>query len=199
MDKENGSQVDVDAEGGGQQPEKTFTQTEMDAIIRERLTRERQKYSDYDDLKNKAGQWAEHEEAQKSELQKALDAKSAAEAAMSKALLEANNRMIKAALVAEAGKHGAQHPDDAYRLVDLSTVNITDDGAITGAEEAVKALIESGRLPIVRRPSAPTLDAGAGNGEKSGDEAIQLSQEEMMTAQKMGLTFEQYQKGKVKK
>lgn len=37
--------------GGGPAPEKTFTQAELDAIIGERLSRERQKYADYDELK----------------------------------------------------------------------------------------------------------------------------------------------------
>ena len=35
--------------------DKTFTQAEMDSIIEGRLARERQKYADYDDLKEKAG------------------------------------------------------------------------------------------------------------------------------------------------
>lgn len=53
--------------------EKTFTQAEMDAIISERLSRERQKYADYDSLKEKAGKFDAAEEANKTELQKALD------------------------------------------------------------------------------------------------------------------------------
>ena len=39
---------------GEQQTERTFTQVEMNAIISDRLTRERSKYADYDDLKAKA-------------------------------------------------------------------------------------------------------------------------------------------------
>ncbi len=50
--------------GGGQEPnggapEKTFTQGEMDAIIGERLAREREKYADYDILKAKAAKFDE--------------------------------------------------------------------------------------------------------------------------------------------
>lgn len=52
-----------------EQPERTFTQTEVDAIISDRLKREREKYADYSDLKTKAGQFDEltkaHGEAQK--------------------------------------------------------------------------------------------------------------------------------------
>lgn len=35
---------------------KTFTQAELDAVVRDRLKREREKYADYDDLKAKAAE-----------------------------------------------------------------------------------------------------------------------------------------------
>lgn len=49
------------------QEEKTFTQAEVDKIVSERLTRDRARYSDYDDLKAQSGQFEET----KTELQKA--------------------------------------------------------------------------------------------------------------------------------
>jgi len=56
-----------------QEPEKTFTQSELDAIIGDRLKREREKYSDYESIKAKAAKYDETEEANKTELQKATD------------------------------------------------------------------------------------------------------------------------------
>ncbi len=56
------------AEAGG---ERTFTQSEMNAILADRLARERGKYADYDALKAKAEQFDRAEEAGKTELQKA--------------------------------------------------------------------------------------------------------------------------------
>lgn len=53
--------------------EKTFTQSEMDAIIGDRLKRERAKYADYDELKGKAAKYDEAVEASKSELDKAVE------------------------------------------------------------------------------------------------------------------------------
>jgi len=50
--------------------DKTFTQAEMDSIIEGRLARERQKYADYDDLKEKAGKYDEYQAQNKTELQK---------------------------------------------------------------------------------------------------------------------------------
>ncbi len=38
-----------------QQENRTFNQDEVNAIVADRLTRERAKYADYDDLKGKAG------------------------------------------------------------------------------------------------------------------------------------------------
>ena len=55
----------------GHHPERTFTQAEMNAIISDRLSRERSKYADYGDLKAKAQQFDAAQEAGKTELQKA--------------------------------------------------------------------------------------------------------------------------------
>lgn len=53
------------------QPERTFTQAELNAIVGDRLAREREKYANYEELKSKASKFDEAEEASKSELQKA--------------------------------------------------------------------------------------------------------------------------------
>lgn len=50
---------------------KTFTQEEVNSIVAERLGRDRQKYADYDSLKEKAEQYDKLQEANKSELEKA--------------------------------------------------------------------------------------------------------------------------------
>jgi hypothetical protein len=49
------------------------TQDDLNRIIKERVDRERAKYSDYSDLKAKASKYAEFEESQKSELQRATE------------------------------------------------------------------------------------------------------------------------------
>ena len=59
--------------GSTEETGKTFTQAEMDSIIEGRLAREKQKYADYESLKEKAGKYDELQEAQKSELQKATE------------------------------------------------------------------------------------------------------------------------------
>nr|DAM53610.1 MAG TPA: Major head protein [Caudoviricetes sp.] len=64
--------------------EKTFTQAEMDSIIEGRLARERQKYSDYEDLREKASKYDEYQEQSKTELQKEKEKSEALQAKLSK-------------------------------------------------------------------------------------------------------------------
>lgn len=59
--------------GGSGDQDRTFTQAELDSIVGERLSRERQKYADYEDLKTKAAEYDKQQEASKTELQKAQD------------------------------------------------------------------------------------------------------------------------------
>ena len=54
--------------------EKAFTQAELDQKINDRLARERKKYSDYDEIKSKAAQLDEIEQANATELEKAVAA-----------------------------------------------------------------------------------------------------------------------------
>jgi len=55
------------------QSEKKFSQAELDAIISERLKRDREKYSDYEALKEKAARLDEIEEKNKTELERATE------------------------------------------------------------------------------------------------------------------------------
>ena len=67
-------QVEENAtQGAPAEKERTFTQAELDTIVAERLKRERSKYADYDEFKAKAAKYDEVEEANKSELQKAVE------------------------------------------------------------------------------------------------------------------------------
>lgn len=55
------------------QEERTFTQAELDDILKSRLSKERAKYANYDELQKKAMKFDEMEEANKTELQKATE------------------------------------------------------------------------------------------------------------------------------
>ncbi len=64
------------------------SQADLDAIIKERVARERAKFADYADLKAKAEKLDASEEAQKSELEKAVARAEKAEGELSKAAAE---------------------------------------------------------------------------------------------------------------
>lgn len=53
--------------------ERTFTQSELDDILKSRLAKERAKYANYEELQSKALKFDEMEEANKTELQKATE------------------------------------------------------------------------------------------------------------------------------
>lgn len=94
----------VNQEQTAQQPEtRTFSQAEVDAIIGDRLKREREKYADYEALKEKASKYDAQEEASKTDLQKAEE-----RAAQYKTQLEAlqkdiNTRNARDKVSAETG------------------------------------------------------------------------------------------------
>jgi len=111
-----------------------------------------------------------------------------------KATAEANARdmLIRAAFVAEAAKAGVAHPEDVYLLADRSAVDVNDIGAVEGVAEAVKALVDAGRVPLLGRQIAPKLDGGAGGTERSDGKAVKLTGDELEMARRMGIKPEKY-------
>jgi hypothetical protein len=87
------------------QPEepKTFTQAEMDAIIGDRLKRERLKYADCEELKQKAEKFDASEEASKSELQKATERAEALQKELDSYKHAEEVRQIRTKVSAETG------------------------------------------------------------------------------------------------
>lgn len=71
----NTTPKNAEGNGGGTPPtgERIFTQAQLDAIVTDRLSRERAKFADYETLRDKAAKFDAAEEAGKTELQKATD------------------------------------------------------------------------------------------------------------------------------
>jgi len=121
----------------------TLTQAQVDAIVKDRIAREREKYKGFDDLKRKAEDYDKLQAANLSEaekLQKSLEAAnekaSTAESRMKKAL-------TRAAIVSAASQAGARDPNLVVKLIDSDALEITEDGEVKGAEDAVTALLAS--------------------------------------------------------
>lgn len=180
------------------QPTATFTQADIDRIVKDRLERERAKFNDYDTLKQakaeldtlKAAQMSEDEKraARITELEQLAVV---AQHERDEALKTANNRLIRSAFIAEAAKAGAEHPEDAYRLADTETVTISETGEVTGVTEAVAALVKAGRLPMRKvQGQAPNLDGGAAGA--TGNTLPVLTAEQEAVAKRMGVKPEVY-------
>lgn len=82
---------------------KTFTQAELDKIVADRLTRERQKYAGFDELKEKAAKFDELEESSKTELQKATEKAMKLETELNEYKKAEEVRQIRAKVAEETG------------------------------------------------------------------------------------------------
>ena len=72
-DNNGGTNTGASGEGTqGEQTPKTFTQEQVDSMIEARLRREKDKYSDYEDLKAKAQKYDEQSDT-RTELEKAME------------------------------------------------------------------------------------------------------------------------------
>jgi len=189
----------TDATAGGQQQaagqaDAKFTQADIDRIIADRLTRERQKFADYDDLKKAQIELKKLQDANLSESDKLKVKLAEAESQRDAAMALANERLIRSSFISEASKANAMHPGDAYALADLSKVEISDEGNVTGAAEAVAELVKSGRLPVKTAASAPPLDGGAGSGKK-GEGAVPIDEEALRArAVRLGVNPDEFVK-----
>lgn len=136
------------APGNGQaSTNRTFSQSELDAIIADRLTRERSKYTDYDDLKAKAEQFEQAEAAKLSELERTT--KALEEAQAKAAQLELDQLRNKAAAA-------AQLPEGfASRLVGK-----TEEELLADAKKLAEAMPAAPR----QTPPAGRLQSGASPG-----------------------------------
>jgi hypothetical protein len=185
--------------------DKRLTQEQFEFELGKRLARERAKYADYDDLKAKAGQWDEHEETQKSELEKLQGQIAKAEQAAQEALAERDSALIRNVVMLEAGKQGVpqERLAAALKLLDSSLLTPEKDGTVSGVEDAVKALLEASPFLLAddSKPPAPQLDSGAGGGARPG-KGIVLTPLQREMARVSGMTEEAYieylqkQKGK---
>lgn len=157
--------------------DKVLTQADVDRIVQERLTRERQKFADYEDLKSKASKLDELEQANKSELEKMQARAEEAEKRATEASERAKASTLRAAIVDQANRAGAVDADAVLALLDPNAVTIGDDGQVTGAEEAVAKLLESKPYLVGKTPGVQGAADGGPRGSGGGPK--QLSRDDL--------------------
>lgn len=166
-----------DGEGGdgkGKKAEYTppATQEDLNRIIGERLSREREKYSDYEDLKAKAEKHDLALQAAMTEQEKAVAAARAEGA--TEAASKVNSRLVSAEARALAAEAKFRNPSIAVAtLGDLSAIKVAEDGTVDSAAIKVKLaelaasdpyLVDDG-APAKKAPPKPDGSQGGGGGE----------------------------------
>lgn len=164
---------------GGDDPdpdEKKFTQADMDRVVADRLARAKSEPpANYAQLKADAAELAKL----KADAQTAENARLSAEEktnkriadletsvkqandAVAAAKSEAQTEKLRATIIAEATKQKAVDPGDIVALLPKDAVTIGDDGQVTGAEAAIKSLLEA-KPHLVGTPSRPKPDPAQG-------------------------------------
>lgn len=160
---------------------KTFTQTDVDRIVQERLARERKDRPTEDEIKqlrDKATKLDELETANQSELDRERTARENAEKERDSTLAEAKEIRLRAAIVAEAAKPDRKVVDtaDVVALLDRSTLELDADGIPTNLAKAMDSLLEAKpHLVASNGGSRGDADQGARGGVE------QLAREDLKT------------------
>lgn len=170
---------------------KTFTQDDVDRVVKERLARERGKYTDYDELKAKAGKLDEIEAANQSELEKAQQAAEKAKTEGAQAIERANGRLVRAELLSALTAANVSKPEVLLAAIDKTGLAVNDDGSVTGVEEVVKAFVDANPEFVggkeVRKPESADQGArGNGPGQITQEQMIAMSHEERAAALREG-------------
>ena len=149
--------------------DRTFSQSEVNRIVEDRLRREQAKYADYDDLKAKADKFDAQEEANKSELQKANEANQK----LASQLAEQKH----SGLVANAClKHGIP-----AEFADLVTGD--DEESVDKAAEKVAKLVAGAQGQSTSGREKHPLD---GEGNQPGGKGSMSIREQIAAAEKNG-------------
>ncbi|MBR8661132.1 hypothetical protein [Brevibacillus sp. NL20B1] len=184
---ETGDKPDAD----DKQPEKTFTQAELDEIVAKRLERERKKYekfADYDELKAKLAEYEkEREERQRAEMteierykadyEKAASEKQTLEQQLAELRESIKREKIVNEFIKVATAHNIAYIDDALKLADLSMVTV-DEGGVKGVKEAVEALVQHKPFLLAQAKKEPKTIGNPSN--PNPNETVQKTAEQLL-------------------
>jgi hypothetical protein len=155
------------------------SQEELDRIVGRRLNKERARFADYDQLKDKAKKYDELDEQNKSELEKAQARAEAAEKAAADARDEAKATRLRSAVISEAVTQKAAKPDQVFRLIDASEFDLDDDGQPKNASAVVGAFLAE-NPHMVDGGTNGAGKQGADQGTRSGGKGDdQLTREDL--------------------
>lgn len=140
----DGKKTTETTSGGGEEFTPITSQEALNDALKERLARERAKFSDYNDLKAKAGKYDELEAANKSEIEKANDRVREAEQRAAEAASAALRSRIQA-------RHGVSDED-----ADLFLTGTDEETLTKQAERLAEREADAGK------PRSPKPDPNQG-------------------------------------
>lgn len=150
--------------------DKMFTpeqQEHVNRLIQERLARVKNTTppADYEDLKAAKAELDKLKADQLSDLEKANEARAAAERQAAEATERAQRTLTDAAIIAAAASKLAD-PTDAVALIDRAQIEFDSDGTPSNVADLVKALVEA--KPHLASKTTTSVDQGARGGGADG-------------------------------
>lgn len=139
-------------ENGAEGTAENFTQEQVDAIVKDRLAREREKYKDYNDLKNKAAEYDKQQEANKTELQKSQDKVAALEKELSGMKEQEKVRSIRSKVSEKTG-------------VPSNLLTGSDEDSCKAQAEAILKFAKGNKYPGVKETEHKTKSTSAEDSE----------------------------------
>lgn len=142
--------------------ERTFSQADLDRIVKDRLARQKAQFADYEDIKTKL---SDFEQASKSELEKATERAAQLEKQIQDASARAQEALLRAAIVSESAKKNVVDPDAAFALLNKADVLLDDQGSPTNVPDLIDSLLAAKPYLAGNRTSG-SADLGA-RGDKT--------------------------------
>lgn len=142
---------------------KTFSQSELDRVVEQRLARERAKFADYDQIKADAAELAKIRDAEKTELQRAVERAEEAE----KRVTEAEYKALRNKIAADRGVPAS------------SLTGSTEDELTASADELIawRDQNKSTQTTAPKRINSGGLKSGAsGTGNSNPDPKVRAAE-----------------------
>jgi len=163
----------TDDSGAGEDKPKTFTQADLDRIVKDRLKRERAQFADYADVKKKAEEYDKLTASQKSEIDKAVEKAKVAEEKITKVQEKLRTKNLSLAVITAARELKIEDHETAQLYLERDGIDFDDEDEPIDIEAKLKALLK-------RKPSlkAPKFEDGADGGPRDTLDESKLSVED---------------------
>lgn len=176
-------------EGGEQKPPKTYSKAEVDAMTAKAIAKVRREFGDVAELREKAARLDELEQQSKTEADRLREKHDKAVRERDAANTRATNTLVRASIMAEAGRQGAVDPEAVAALVNRADLTVEGD-EVEGVEEAVKALLIS--KPYLLRQGSRRAGADQHGGAQDSPVITRTQLRRWMVGEDGGLTPERW-------